>query len=64
MLKATLVTPDKTFKTQHTVPVKLVLTLTIRHDSLTRESFMPGVLLAIRRVRALSGLTYGLEALL
>ena len=26
-------------------------TLTIRHDSLDRESFMPGVLLAIRRVR-------------
>jgi 4-hydroxy-tetrahydrodipicolinate reductase len=28
-------------------------TLTIRHDSLARESFMPGVLLAIRRVGAL-----------
>ena len=26
-------------------------TLTIRHDSLSRESFMPGVLLAVRRVR-------------
>lgn len=39
-------------------------TLTIRHDTLTRESFMPGVLLAIRRVRGLSGLTYGLEHLL
>ncbi|MCW3041623.1 MAG: 4-hydroxy-tetrahydrodipicolinate reductase, partial [Solirubrobacterales bacterium] len=25
-------------------------TLTIRHDSLSRESFMPGVLLAVRRV--------------
>lgn len=39
-------------------------TLTIRHDSLTRESFMPGVLLAIRKVRSLSGLTHGLEHLL
>jgi 4-hydroxy-tetrahydrodipicolinate reductase len=25
-------------------------TLTIRHDSLSRESFMPGVVLAVRRV--------------
>lgn len=39
-------------------------TLTIRHDTLTRESFMPGVLLAVRRVRGLTGLTYGLEHLL
>jgi len=39
-------------------------TLTIRHDTLTRESFMPGVLLAIRKVRGLTGLTYGLEHLL
>jgi 4-hydroxy-tetrahydrodipicolinate reductase len=28
-------------------------TLTIRHDSITRESFMPGVLLAVRRVGSL-----------
>lgn len=39
-------------------------TLTIRHDTLTRESFMPGVLLAIRRVRGLTGLVYGLEKLI
>jgi 4-hydroxy-tetrahydrodipicolinate reductase len=39
-------------------------TLTIRHDTLTRESFMPGVLLAVRKVRGLAGLTYGLEHLL
>ena len=38
--------------------------LTIRHDSLGRESFMPGVLLAIEKVLSLSGLTYGLENLL
>ncbi len=39
-------------------------TLTIRHDSINEESFMPGLLLAIRRVRALPGLVYGLEKLL
>jgi 4-hydroxy-tetrahydrodipicolinate reductase len=39
-------------------------TLTIRHDSLDRSSFMPGVLLAIRKVRSLSGLTVGLESLM
>ncbi len=40
-------------------------TLTIRHDSLTRESFMPGVLLAIRRVPTLeSSPLVGLEHLL
>lgn len=35
--------------------------LTIRHDSLSRASFMPGVLLGIRKVRAASGLVEGLE---
>ena len=40
-------------------------TLTIRHDSLDRVSFMPGVLLAVRRIGSLpSGLTVGLEGLL
>jgi 4-hydroxy-tetrahydrodipicolinate reductase len=40
-------------------------TLTIRHDSTSRESFMPGVLLAIRRVGSLeSSPVVGLEALL
>jgi 4-hydroxy-tetrahydrodipicolinate reductase len=39
-------------------------TLTIRHDSLDRASFMPGVLLAVRSVASRSGLTVGLEALL
>ncbi|HEY3247637.1 MAG TPA: 4-hydroxy-tetrahydrodipicolinate reductase [bacterium] len=39
-------------------------TLTIRHDSISEESFMPGLLLAVRRVRALPGLVYGLEKLL
>lgn len=40
-------------------------TLTIRHDSLDRESFMPGVLLGIRRVATLpERLTIGLEHVL
>ena len=39
-------------------------TLTIRHDSLDRDSFMPGVLLAVRAVLDRPGLTVGLEPLL
>jgi 4-hydroxy-tetrahydrodipicolinate reductase len=40
-------------------------TLTIRHDSLDRASFMPGVLLAVRGLGSLpAGLTVGLEPLL
>ncbi|CAM3209262.1 4-hydroxy-tetrahydrodipicolinate reductase [Stackebrandtia soli] len=39
-------------------------TLTIRHDSHDRASFMPGVLLAARAVRERQGLTFGLEDLL
>ncbi|MDH7600820.1 MAG: 4-hydroxy-tetrahydrodipicolinate reductase [Armatimonadota bacterium] len=38
--------------------------LSIRHDSLDRTSFMPGVLLAIRRASQAKGLTYGLDKLL
>jgi 4-hydroxy-tetrahydrodipicolinate reductase len=38
--------------------------LTIRHDSYDRQSFMPGVLLAIREVPSRPGLTVGLEAML
>jgi 4-hydroxy-tetrahydrodipicolinate reductase len=39
-------------------------TLTIRHDSLSRDSFMPGVLLAVRNVASRPGLTVGIDALL
>jgi 4-hydroxy-tetrahydrodipicolinate reductase len=40
-------------------------TLTIRHDTTSREAFVPGVLLALERVRDLEpGLTIGLETLL
>jgi 4-hydroxy-tetrahydrodipicolinate reductase len=40
-------------------------TLSIRHDTISRESFMPGVLLAVRRVQGLpEPLVVGLESLL
>ena len=39
-------------------------TLTIRHDSLDRTSFVPGVLLAVREIAGRPGLTVGLEPLL
>jgi 4-hydroxy-tetrahydrodipicolinate reductase len=39
-------------------------TLTIRHDSLDRVSFMPGVLLAVREVSSRPGLTVGIDDLL
>jgi len=39
-------------------------TLTIRHDSLDRESFMPGVLLAIREIRNQTGLVVGLDGMM
>ena len=38
--------------------------LSIRHDSGDRASFMPGVVLAVRRAPSLKGLVYGLEHLL
>jgi len=39
-------------------------TLQIRHDSLNRESFMPGVVLAVRAVPERPGLTVGIDSLL
>ncbi|MFJ5228031.1 4-hydroxy-tetrahydrodipicolinate reductase [Streptomyces sp. NPDC088400] len=36
-------------------------TLTVRHDSLHHSSFMPGILLGVRRVVSVPGLTFGLE---
>jgi 4-hydroxy-tetrahydrodipicolinate reductase len=38
--------------------------LSIRHDSFDRTSFMPGVIMAIRKVRELDGLVIGLEKIL
>jgi len=39
-------------------------TLSIRHDTINRECYMPGVMLAIKEVIKRKGLTYGLETLL
>jgi 4-hydroxy-tetrahydrodipicolinate reductase len=39
-------------------------TLTIRHDSVDRTSFMPGVLMAVKSVGSRPGLTVGLEPIL
>jgi 4-hydroxy-tetrahydrodipicolinate reductase len=39
-------------------------TLTIRHDSIDRTSFVPGALLAVRRIGERPGLTVGIEPLL
>ena len=39
-------------------------TLTLRHDSLDRTCFMPGVLLAVRNIAQRPGLTYGLDSFL
>jgi 4-hydroxy-tetrahydrodipicolinate reductase len=36
-------------------------TLTIRHDSLDRAGFMPGVMLGVRQISSHPGLTVGLE---
>ena len=35
--------------------------LTVRHDSLDRKSFMPGVVLAVKKVDSRKGVTFGLE---
>jgi 4-hydroxy-tetrahydrodipicolinate reductase len=39
-------------------------TLSIRHDTTDRTSFMPGVVLAIKAISSRPGLTVGLDALL
>jgi 4-hydroxy-tetrahydrodipicolinate reductase len=39
-------------------------TYTLRHDTIDRSAYMPGVLLCVRQVRQLGGLVYGLERLL
>ena len=38
--------------------------LTVRHDSYDRASFMPGVVLAVKQIGDRPGLTVGLDALL
>jgi len=39
-------------------------TLSIRHDTISRECFMPGIILAVKEVVKTKGLIYGLDALL
>ena len=39
-------------------------TYTLRHDTIERSAYMPGVLLTVRKVRQLAGLVYGLERLI
>lgn len=39
-------------------------TLTIRHDSISRESFMPGVVMACAKIKEYIGLVYGLDKML
>ena len=39
-------------------------TLSIRHDTIDRSSFMPGVVLAVKRIAGHPGVTLGLDALL
>jgi len=39
-------------------------TLTIRHDSISRESFMPGVIMAVKKVLELKEMIYGLDKLI
>ena len=39
-------------------------TLTLRHDSFDRTSFMPGVILAVRRIGSVPGLTVGLDGVM
>ncbi|MEM8926076.1 MAG: dihydrodipicolinate reductase C-terminal domain-containing protein, partial [Actinomycetota bacterium] len=39
-------------------------TLSLRHDSFDRTSFMPGVVLAVRRIGSVPGLTIGLDGVM
>lgn len=39
-------------------------TLTIRHDSYDRKSFMPGIIMAVKKIISLEGLFYGLETVI
>src|SRR5437868_4122909 len=49
---------------QEVLPGTTGQTLSIRHDSYDRASFMPGVLLGVRKIAEMPGLTIGLDALL
>jgi len=50
--------------TQEVILGALGQRLTLRHETINRESFMPGVLLACKKISGQTGLIYGLEKLL
>ena len=39
-------------------------TLSLHHNTISRECYLPGVIMAIKEVKKRKGLTYGLDALL
>ena len=49
---------------QEVILAKAGETLSIRHEAISRESYMPGVILAVKEVRNRKGLIHGLDALL
>ncbi len=49
---------------QEVILAKAGETLSLRHEIISRESYMPGVILAVKEVTNRKGLTYGLDALL
>ncbi|MGW5631227.1 4-hydroxy-tetrahydrodipicolinate reductase, partial [Streptosporangium sandarakinum] len=54
---------DAVHRSRRTVPGRVrggYGTLSLRHDTMNRSSFTPGVLLGVRRVRETPGLTVGL----
>ena len=59
-------TPDSRdiFQSKEVIFGGLGQTLTIRHDSLSRESFMPGIALAAKKVQGWKGLVEDLENIL
>jgi 4-hydroxy-tetrahydrodipicolinate reductase len=49
---------------QEVILAKTGETLSLRHEIISRESYMPGVILAVKEVTNRKGLVYGLDALL
>ncbi len=52
------------FANQEVIFGSMGQTLTIRHDSISREAYMPGVLMAVRKVSEFDHLVYGLDKIL
>lgn len=38
--------------------------LTIKHDALSRDTYLPGLILSIRKIKDLQGLVYGLDKIM